>query len=225
LGCRGFNKRKAADTREDCGGISGENLGSDLGPQGPEAQWTAATTPPTDASRAHAAGKVAALLLRGGGERSPPQGASVDVDAPPRWWRRRRRRRRGASAVQRPADVRQGGIEGGGRGGAVGVVGLGGGEGGLDVAQWTAIDPGGGAAAATVAAAAVRARTGSEQVHDQSKNKSRSRTGLRWRALSEWQVCGMGRACAAACVASTKPALSGSRDSILRKEESRRRAP
>ena len=55
LGCRGFNKRKAADTREDCGGISGENLGSDLSPQGPEAQWTAATTPPTDASRAHAA--------------------------------------------------------------------------------------------------------------------------------------------------------------------------
>ena len=81
LGCRGFNKRKAADTREDCGGISGENLGSDLSPPGPEAQWTAATTPPTDASRAHAAVKVAALLLRGGGERSPPQGASVDVDA------------------------------------------------------------------------------------------------------------------------------------------------
>ena len=48
------NKRKAADTREDCGGISGENLGSDLSPQGPEAQWTAATTPPTDASRARA---------------------------------------------------------------------------------------------------------------------------------------------------------------------------
>ena len=45
--------------------------------------------------------------------------------------------------------------------------------------------------------------TGSEQVQDQSKNKSRSRTGRRWRALSEWQVCGMGRACAAACVAST----------------------
>ena len=81
------------------------------------------------------------------------------------------------------------------------------------------------AAAAAGAAAAVGARTGSEQVHDQSKNKSRSRTGLRWRALSEWQVCGMGRACTAACVASTKPALSGSRDSILRKEESRRRAP
>ena len=55
---RGFNNRKAADTREDCGGISGENLGSDLGPQGPEAQWTAATTPPTDASRAHAAVEV-----------------------------------------------------------------------------------------------------------------------------------------------------------------------